>query len=52
MKYVLDVYVEMDENSLKYYVTDFEESMLKDTAIYPALRKPQIDLKENIMWSR
>nr|XP_009773993.1 PREDICTED: cullin-1-like [Nicotiana sylvestris] len=34
VKNVLDIYVEMDEDSMKYYVKDFEESMLKDTAIF------------------
>ncbi|XP_016462868.1 cullin-1 isoform X1 [Nicotiana tabacum] len=33
-KNVLDIYVEMDEDSMKCYAKDFEESMLKDTSIF------------------
>ncbi|GMH08323.1 hypothetical protein Nepgr_010163 [Nepenthes gracilis] len=32
VKNVLDVYVEMAEGSMKFYVKDFEEALLKDTA--------------------
>ncbi|KAK4380015.1 hypothetical protein RND71_001877 [Anisodus tanguticus] len=33
-KNVLDIYVEMGGDSMKYYAKDFEESMLKDTAVF------------------
>ncbi|KAJ8565983.1 hypothetical protein K7X08_008559 [Anisodus acutangulus] len=34
VKNVLDIYVEMGGDSMKYYAKDFEESMLKDTAVF------------------
>nr|XP_018633916.2 cullin-1-like isoform X2 [Nicotiana tomentosiformis] len=34
VKNVLDIYVEMDEDSMKCYAKDFEESMSKDTSIF------------------
>lgn len=34
VKNVLDMYVEMGGDSMKYYAKDFEESMLKDTAVF------------------
>lgn len=34
MKNVLDIYVEMGGDSMKYYAKDFEEMMLKDTAAF------------------
>lgn len=34
VKNVLNIYVEMDEDSMKYYAKDFEESMLNDTTIF------------------
>lgn len=36
VKNVLNIYVEMDEDSMKYYAKDFEESMLNDTTIFYA----------------
>ncbi|KAH0768491.1 hypothetical protein KY285_004362 [Solanum tuberosum] len=33
-KNILDIYVEIGGNTMKYYEKDFEESMLKDTAVF------------------
>ncbi|KAH0725706.1 hypothetical protein KY284_001571 [Solanum tuberosum] len=33
-KNILDIYVEIGGDTMKYYEKDFEESMLKDTAIF------------------
>lgn len=32
MKNVVDIYVEMAEDSMRYYEKDFEKAMLEDTA--------------------
>ncbi|KAL2464138.1 cullin-1-like [Forsythia ovata] len=34
VKSVLDIYMEIGENSTKYYAKDFEESMIKATAMF------------------
>ncbi|CAI9779763.1 unnamed protein product [Fraxinus pennsylvanica] len=34
VKSVLDIYLEIGENSTKYYAKDFEESMIKDTTTF------------------
>ncbi|CAN4091348.1 unnamed protein product [Withania somnifera] len=38
VKNVLDIYVEMGGDSMKYYLKDFEESMLKDTAVFYSMK--------------
>lgn len=34
VKNILDIYVEIGGDSMKYYEKDFEESMLKDYAVF------------------
>lgn len=52
VKLVLDIYLEIGENSMKYYAKDFEESMIKDTTTFysqKALNWIETESYENYM---